>query len=72
MLQDGPLFDKFAEDEAHTNAIKDYIVPNETANLKTVPDEMLKDLERILNTTGAQDIERLCRRNVLKLNGRTI
>ena len=61
MLQSGSLFkDKeFAKDKYLTAAIEGSVVPDETANLKTVPDAMLEELKGILNTTGGQKIKNL-------------
>ena len=61
VLQRGSLFkDKeFAKDKYLTAAIEGSVVPDETANLKTVPDAMLEELKGILNTTGGQKIKNL-------------
>lgn len=61
VLQSGSLFkDKeFAKDKYLTAAIEGSVVPDETANLKTVPDAMLEELKGILNTTGGQKIKNL-------------
>ena len=61
VLQNGSLFkDKeFTSSAGNIVAIKGSIVPDETANLKTVPSEMLKDLEGIMNTVTGKEIVRL-------------
>ncbi len=58
--QDGLAFVKYGNIPHIKGALRGSFVPLETANLKTVPSEMLKDLEGILDTdTGKKIVELL-------------
>ena len=59
--QDGAAFVKYENIPHIRGALRGSFVPLETANLKTVPSEMLKDLEGILDTNTGKKIVKLLR-----------